>query len=307
MKTLLVLCIVLKATLSWANQPIDYYHEGGGEEPAPVYGQVAIPPAFNPTSLDEETLDSYFLHLVEQRGAAFPELASQSSMPVGTLAYASTSSEIATSSNQNSGGGQVAIPQAFNPTTLDAQTLDAYFLDLATQNGSAFAQLAPSSSVPVTISAEAYASMAGTSEPASGANTASEIIVGYVRCNIRAHNPHKSRDSGTVKAKASGSCSFTPSGQGIPPPPQVMFWTLRMALLLDGRGTMGIARYSQRGWNPEWHEDRPRGRGTQVDSNKCINGNNHNFVLVLLQVPAPYTAPAIVGAAYRNARVTECN
>jgi hypothetical protein len=85
-----------------------------------------------------------------------------------------------------------------------------------------------------------------------------------------------------------------------------MQWTLRMALTLDGRRVMGIARYTKKGWNPTWRQNRSGNRGTQVDSGRCINGHYMNFVLVLLQVPAPYTAPAIVSAALANARVSQC-
>jgi hypothetical protein len=99
--------------------------------------------------------------------------------------------------------GQVAIPPPFNPTTLDEETLDSYFLELVEQEGEAFASLARAGGVAVTISAAAYASMAGISEEAAQAmgtaNNPGEIIVGWVNCNIEAHNPHKGRYCGTVR------------------------------------------------------------------------------------------------------------
>ncbi len=79
-----------------------------------------------------------------------------------------------------------------------------------------------------------------------------------------------------------------------------------MALLLDGRGVMGIARYKQKGWRPEWQQNFPPGRGTQVDSRRCINGYYWHFALVFLQVPPLYSAPPIVAAALNNASVTQC-
>ncbi len=143
-----MLWVVLSAMLSWAQQPIDDVYEAGDERLEG--GQVPIPPPFNPTSLDEETLDAYFLHLIEREGEAFAALAPADAVPVLIAGTAQASSNgVSEGMHRGVLGGQVPIPPPFNPTSLDAETLDAYFLDLIGQEGDAFAALVPVGDMPV--------------------------------------------------------------------------------------------------------------------------------------------------------------
>ena len=169
---------------------------------------------------------------------------------------------------------------------LDDEALDAHLIDRITKDPDSLLMNAPADGVSIPISMRS-----------STTNSDETVVVGWVGCpGIRAHNPHKGSTSGTVKAKASGYCVSQPSGQGVPPPPTVMWWTLRMSLISCDPGAMAIGRFKKRGWGPRWRANVPRLRGTQVDSRRCYNGTYMNFVVVLLEVPPPYIAPSLMAA-----------
>ena len=195
-------------------------------------------------------------------------------------------------------GGEVPIPSPFDPfRMLDDEALDAYLIERVTNDPDSLLMSAPAEGVDIPISMH-------------GSNTNSDdgtVVVGWVSCpDIRAHNPHKGAFSGTVKAKASGYCVFRPSGQGVPPPPTTMWWTLRMSLISYDRGVMAIGRFKKRGWGPRWKANVPRLRGTQVDSRRCYNGTYLNLVVVLLEVPPLYSAPSLMAVRLKSDRVDNC-
>ncbi len=84
--------------------------------------------------------------------------------------------------------------------------------------------------------------------------SAASVSVGSYSCNIQAHNPHKGRFSGTVKAKASGTCEFVPNWSDWPPNPWSTLWILRMRLISTS-GVVGYSSHWKLGWEVEWEPD----------------------------------------------------
>lgn len=130
----------------------------------------------------------------------------------------------------------------------------------------------------------------------TGANsgTSSDVVVAYVSCSVSAHRPHRGKGpNGTqvTKAKASGSCTLTPTGQGPIPPESSVLWYVRL-LLRDISNVVGYNFHLRTGYSPEWHQN-PRDRypGTQVFRNDygCVNGSYTNVVSSRIIPPWPYT------------------
>ena len=126
-----------------------------------------------------------------------------------------------------------------------------------------------------------------TSDPIEVAQPALEgdftYVAGWVKCFGSVHNPHKSRDSGTVKAKASGGCVYIPKssvGSNRRPRQQDLTWTLYLSVA-SGRASAS-AQYPKRGYSVLWSQN--RGGGTQADTGRCINGFYRAHMMVILTV-----------------------
>ena len=99
-----------------------------------------------------------------------------------------------------------------------------------------------------------------TSGPAEAAQPALEgnfsYIAGWVKCVGGAQDPHKSRDSGTVKTKAWGTCVYIPNsatGANRKPRQQDLTWTLYLGVS-SGRA-WARAEFPDRGYFAFWDPD----------------------------------------------------
>lgn len=207
--------------------------------------------------------------------------------------------------------------EAFDPDNLDEAARDAYYFQLLPFQVESL--LNSSAGRYVTISTASYAAQYGISEESAmtmeDPETPGEIIVGTIDCNIQAHNPHIGNSSGTVKAKASGDCTFTPTGKATPPPESQTTWRLRMLLLrlLPGEDFLGTVAASgtfpKTGFMVRWFQDYGENGGTQVDSLSCINARYINAVVVNLEVPEGWNVrptSVVGGSATPRIRIAGC-
>ena len=216
--------------------------------------------------------------------------------------------------------GELVMP--FNPGMLDPETKIAHMVSIAEMLdwqqpfGMDF-----EIEIPVVVDEPTYERMLAARDPNGLESTQSENRIGYgggvthstiwigsFRCTGRAHNPHRSRDSGTVKAKGDGNCTYTPIIDWLTPP---MVWSFKMALSRPVDQRIWHATHRTTDQNPVWEQNRGgwNGSGTQVDSNQCVNGTYNLVIDIDLFVPWPWfveiTQPLV---AYRVAVgvVTTC-
>ncbi len=144
--------------------------------------------------------------------------------------------------------------------------------------------------------------------PTGNPSAQNVVYVGSFRCSARAHNPHRSRQSGTVKAKGDGYCTYTPLINWLTPP---IVWSFKMAMSKPAAQQIWYATHRKFEQNPVWEQDYGNlgGDGTQVDSGQCTNGTYQHTVDIDVFVPFPWiveiTQPLV---AYRVAVgvVTTC-
>lgn len=204
---------------------------------------------------------------------------------------------------------QVAVPPPFNPGDLDPEMQTAHFLSTI-KNLDDIPEGKLTLEVPVELTREAYEQMTGLpaeedSSGLMGTSAAARVrVVGYVKCSLQAHSPHIGRDSGTVKAKSSGSCRYTPvPGRR---QPERIDWYLHMALVQGYYWRVWMARHYRDGYYPVWEQDNAFG-GTQVDSFRCENGGYTNVSGIYIVVPWGYTTSSSrLKSRSRAAAVTGC-
>lgn len=151
-------------------------------------------------------------------------------------------------------------------------------------------------------------------------------IVALIYCEMNAHNPHAgSGPNGVrmVKAKSDGECHIVPTGQGAPPAPSTVDWSLNMALMkrqwvvlgpINGYYYLpvGWASHERDGtWNPEWEQNPSGGHdGTQVfhGFGSCSNGSYRNVSSLWIDLPWPFSTPTFgfLGLRIKTASVTSC-
>ena len=124
--------------------------------------------------------------------------------------------------------------------------------------------------------------------------TSTDVVVAYVRCSVSAHRPHRGEGpsrTDVTKAKASGECRLTPTGQGPVPPEPTVLWLLSL-ILRDASEVVGSTLYFRTGHNPDWYQNPRNGfPGTQVFryGYGCVNGGHTNSVSAHIIPPWPYT------------------
>lgn len=141
------------------------------------------------------------------------------------------------------------------------------------------------------------------------------IIVANASCQVESHNPHAGEgpppDKNLAsKAKSSGRCSLTPTGNGPLPSPSDMLWVLLMKFQQDGSQVGGIV-YGRTGFNPQWHQNPTDGYpGTQVFryDHSCVDGshNNRSEIYVVPPWPYVYNGPAPIEDADKSATIVGC-
>ena len=208
------------------------------------------------------------------------------------------------------------LPRPFNVGDLDLEDQVAYFMspDLPEpQEGDIEFQ------VDVALSTADYHSMMGIVAPSrrgdvrgGGGDPTREPgseVVGSIRCFVSPHNPHIGR-TGTVKAKASGSCTYSPHWPKPQPAQRVVRWTLHMKLDHVRFWTVAYQTHIRKGWNPQWHQNMGPYQspgGTQVDSYRCVNGVYHNKIFIVFSVPPPFfTTTPVVNNRQRPGIITAC-
>jgi len=208
-------------------------------------------------------------------------------------------------------GGQVPLPPPFDPFGLDDETGDAYFLHLVAEHtaaGTLGTLEVPGGAVfTVTLPPSAHAAMTGGDwETASDHDD--EVVVGSVGCWLNVRPPAR-EGYDTVAARAGAGCEFVPSGEGVPPPPNVVSWTLRMTLIDSDNAAVAVGRFDRVGWDVEWvpgpHLTNvwPQPPETVVTA-PCVSGYG-STVAITLDLPPPYSysGPQFVGFGTASASV----
>ncbi len=152
----------------------------------------------------------------------------------------------------------------------------------------------------------------GNSGPIEGVSQAQRgdpwgQVVGSVDCSASVHNPHKSRDSGTVKVKAEGTCEFTPAPHlGFNQYPSQDQLTFTMHIYLTGGIASGSARFPKNGYLVRWAQN--AWGGTQVDTGRCRNGYYSASMFVLVTVSGGFyvTGDPVLARDYKTAYVSTC-
>lgn len=211
------------------------------------------------------------------------------------------------------------LPRPFNLGDLDLEDQVAYFIspDLPeAQEGDIAFQ------IDIALSAEDYNSMMGfpsnsydTSVQGGGDNDRigtrepGSEVVGSIDCFVSPHNPHIGR-TGTVKAKASGFCTYNPYWPKPQPAQRLVQWTLHMKLDHGRFSTVAYQTHIRKGWNPQWLQNMGPHQspgGTQIDSYRCVNGTYLNKIMVVFSVPPPFfTTTPIVNQRQRPGYITAC-
>jgi len=195
--------------------------------------------------------------------------------------------------------GELEVP--FNPAMLDPETSIAYLVHIAElldwqQPPETLWEI----DIPISIDRAVYERMRVARNPDEIESIESEsrvptgnpsaqnvVYVGSFRCSARAHNPHRSRQSGTVKAKGDGYCTYTPLINWLTPP---IVWSFKMAMSKPAAQQIWYATHRKFEQNPVWEQDYGNlgGDGTQVDSGQCTNGTYQHTVDIDVFVPFPW-------------------